>query len=252
MVYLASQFTPRHRHAICAKGGRGALRAERRRKYRATGGACSRAQHGGRQAPALAKPADVWFTVNRIREIREAKNLSGRELADLVETSTQQIYRLEVGERRLTDEWMQKLAKALQCHPFDLLDVQMRANIAEVTSFVAVDCRLLPYENPETVELPSHLNGLVAIRVKDEALWPRYEPGDLLLYNRPEDGWKEQECLGRECVVETSVGALFVKRVLPGAAASTYRLSSFRETAMENVRIKWASPITWVMRASGL
>jgi transcriptional regulator with XRE-family HTH domain len=186
---------------------------------------------------------------NRIREIRESKRMSGRELADLLDTTSQQIYRLEMGERRLTDEWMTKLAKALGCHPFDILSVQLKKNTAKVSAFVAIDCRLLPYENPDTIELPSQLEGLTAVQVKDEALWPRYEPGDVLLYTRPVgDEWRPEDCLGRECVVETAVGSMFIKRVLPGSTPDSYRLTSFRDNAVENVKIKWAATITWVMR----
>lgn len=57
---------------------------------------------------------------NRIRELREARGLSLHKLAHYVETSAWQIRRLETGERRLTDEWMMRLAKALEVPPADL------------------------------------------------------------------------------------------------------------------------------------
>jgi transcriptional regulator with XRE-family HTH domain len=60
---------------------------------------------------------------NRIREIREAKGLSQPQLAEKVGTSQPQMDRLEKGQRRLTQEWMQRIAKALKCEPGDLIAV---------------------------------------------------------------------------------------------------------------------------------
>lgn len=58
---------------------------------------------------------------NRIAEVRRARGLTLKRLAELVGTSNQQISHLEKGRRRLTVEWMERIAKALDCHPFDLL-----------------------------------------------------------------------------------------------------------------------------------
>lgn len=60
-------------------------------------------------------------TMNRIRELREAVGLSAEELAVRVNTSPQQIGRLENGARRLTVDWMHAIAAALECSPADLI-----------------------------------------------------------------------------------------------------------------------------------
>jgi DNA-binding Xre family transcriptional regulator len=71
--------------------------------------------------------------MNRIREIREAAGLSSDELAERVGTSGAQIRRLETGERRLTAEWMEKIAEELGCTPADLIS---NATIAEAENEV--------------------------------------------------------------------------------------------------------------------
>lgn len=58
---------------------------------------------------------------NRLRHWREQAKLSRKELADRVNTSPGQIQKLEMGERRLTVEWLERLAAALGCEPADLL-----------------------------------------------------------------------------------------------------------------------------------
>lgn len=59
---------------------------------------------------------------NRIQEIRKNQGLSGAQLAELIGTSQQQIQRLENGERKLSLDWMERIAKALKCEIRDLLN----------------------------------------------------------------------------------------------------------------------------------
>lgn len=58
---------------------------------------------------------------NRIKELRRLRGLTQDSLGKLVGTGRSQVVKLERGERRLTVEWMRRLARALECHPADLL-----------------------------------------------------------------------------------------------------------------------------------
>ncbi|MCM8734612.1 helix-turn-helix transcriptional regulator [Azospirillum sp. A1-3] len=58
---------------------------------------------------------------NRIKELREARGLSLQSLADAVNSSPQQMSRLERGERRLSDHWMALIAPALGVEPWELM-----------------------------------------------------------------------------------------------------------------------------------
>jgi len=64
---------------------------------------------------------------NRIAELRKARGLTLQALADMVGASNQQISHLEKGRRGLTVDWVDRLAGALECHPFDLLDAPPQA-----------------------------------------------------------------------------------------------------------------------------
>lgn len=57
---------------------------------------------------------------NRVRELRERQGLTQEDLAKLAGTTQPQIARLEASERRLTDVWIERLSRALKCHPVDL------------------------------------------------------------------------------------------------------------------------------------
>lgn len=72
---------------------------------------------------------------NRVREIREARGLTLQQVADRVSdmtgerTTRTQISRLELGTRKLTVPWMQRLAAVLECDPTEFLhSAAMAAN----------------------------------------------------------------------------------------------------------------------------
>lgn len=70
--------------------------------------------------PAMAKgrPFDA---PNRIHELRKARNLSLRALAEQLGTTATHLNRLERGERDLSHAWMRSIARALGVTPADLL-----------------------------------------------------------------------------------------------------------------------------------
>jgi transcriptional regulator with XRE-family HTH domain len=68
--------------------------------------------------------------MNRIRELREARGWTTEQLGKEAGTTGATISRLEGGERKLTVEWMQKIAHALKVAPTDLLDNAALAEIA--------------------------------------------------------------------------------------------------------------------------
>ena len=77
--------------------------------------------------------------MNRIREIREAAGLSSDELGERVGTSGAQIRRLETGERKLTADWMGRIAEVLGCTPADLIANAMAAEIRDEVEIAAID-----------------------------------------------------------------------------------------------------------------
>lgn len=64
---------------------------------------------------------------NRLREFRDRAGLSMQALANRVGTTAPQINKLEKGERRLTLDWMTRLAGALGIEAKDLLPLPTRA-----------------------------------------------------------------------------------------------------------------------------
>lgn len=59
---------------------------------------------------------------NRIRELREARGLSMRALAELVNTTGSNINKLEKGQSRLDLVWIEKFAKVFNVQPAEIID----------------------------------------------------------------------------------------------------------------------------------
>ena len=64
-------------------------------------------------------------------KIRKEKGLSQPELAERVGTTTQQISKLENGERKLAPEWIDRLSKALKCSKAELLGEEPQETMTE-------------------------------------------------------------------------------------------------------------------------
>lgn len=63
---------------------------------------------------------------NRIRELRDLQDLTLDHVAGIAGTTPQQISKLEKGERRLTTDWMERIAPAFGVDPAELLAKGLR------------------------------------------------------------------------------------------------------------------------------
>lgn len=57
-----------------------------------------------------------------LKEIRKQRNMTQSDLAELVGTTQETIQRLESGRRRLTYDWICKLADGLGVHPSEITE----------------------------------------------------------------------------------------------------------------------------------
>jgi transcriptional regulator with XRE-family HTH domain len=74
-----------------------------------------------RQTGYVRLVADNTKAPNRIRELREAQGLSQAELARQINVTPPALQKVEIGSRKLDQQWMRRIAKALGCDPADLL-----------------------------------------------------------------------------------------------------------------------------------
>lgn len=122
---------------------------------------------------------------SKLRQMRERRGWSQAQLGQRVNSSQVQIGRLENGERRLTVDWLRRLALALECAPADLIDNELAEEEAS-------------YEAPPDGErimralVPSRFANCFWLRAATDALNLRgIVAGDYLICERvaePDDG----------------------------------------------------------------
>lgn len=117
------------------------------------------------------------FGMNRITEIREQRGLTAKQLAEKIGTTEATISRLATGQRKLTEEWMRKIAKALDVSPTDLLRLPLLEDFQDDA---------VPYISAAEPELTRAVHGrdLNFWRIVSDALVGiGLKPGDVRLFD---------------------------------------------------------------------
>jgi len=192
---------------------------------------------------------------NRIRELRHEK---GPEwtltyVAKLAHTTPKQLSRLERGQRSLTLDWIERVAKALECDPLELISDYKERYLAPVVGYIGAGD--LYYPEPKSgpwigfneVETPPGMVDAVAVIIRGESMKPVYHSGDMLFFNPTEYPGVEQYA-GKECVVKLQNGMVYLKRVHKKSNGSI-QLLSYNEDPIEDANIAWAAPVKWICRA---
>ena len=150
----------------------------------------------------------VKRSLNRIRELREARGWTQADLAKRIRrepaTTANQVSRLETGERGLTQGWIQLIADALGCEPGNLLTpasaiasngaaVETVSILGEIQAgvFKALDDLVWDDEKVFQIAIPSPAEYVGAKRfglvVRDPSMNQRYLEGDILICVRVAD-----------------------------------------------------------------
>lgn len=199
---------------------------------------------------------------NRIRELREVRGWSQTKLGETIGTSQAQIDRLEKNERRLSDFWMDKIAKAFHIEPRELISVNKKKMIPIVGS-VGAGGQIFPiddmplirvsseseqvYMNCDFVEAPPE-NGheeAVALRVTGDSMEPFIEDGSVVYYDgRRVDGINEY--INKLCVVQLANGQALLKKLKRGTKDGFHTLTSYNAKDIEDVEIVWCAKVIFI------
>lgn len=111
-------------------------------------------------------------STNNIARFREANGWSRPDLAKRMSTSPQQVERLEKGDRKLTQEWMERAAKALG---------------VSISAIIEPDAKPTPAINSEVESAPISTGGGDVVQIQKLDLSLSMGPGTLI------DDWVEAE-----------------------------------------------------------
>lgn len=191
---------------------------------------------------------------NRLREIRKRLGLTLNEVAEAAGTTNQQIGMLERGNRKLTVEWMNRLATVLGVEPKDLLP-DTGPTMIPVVGYVGAGAEVFCIDDHakgaglDEVEMP--IPGMspssVAVRVRGDSMIPAYFDGDLIFYDKNDNG-DLMHLVGKECVVSLPDGRKFIKTLRRRANGDWYLFSYNAEPIMD-IEIEWAAKVNVIKRA---
>lgn len=202
-------------------------------------------------------------TMNNIKKLREERGLSQERLARLVDTSGPQIHRLENGDRKLSHDWMVRIARALDCEPVDLISEpsqlfhEKNKGNADFVGPIPIPIDEIPVygtvsgSGTMTAKIddsfiegtrarPPMLEGVknaFYVRVIGDSMEPRYEQGELVAVNADRMPSKNQDC-----VIITEDGDAHIKRFLSlsGGVVRCLQYNPHQEREYSNVRAIYA------------
>jgi transcriptional regulator with XRE-family HTH domain len=189
---------------------------------------------------------------NRIREWREARDLTLEQLAELSRISPSYLQRMETGGRNVSLKNLARISDALGVPANDLV-VGGEAARVPVMGRIGAGSEIMPefeqippdglFEIETIIPMP---DGVIAFEIDGDSMWPRYDPGDVVICWR--EGTPIQQILGDEAAVRTVDGRRFLKRVVQGSQPSTYDLESHNAAPIRGVRLEWVSRVGHVIR----
>lgn len=163
----------------------------------------------------------------------------------------------ENGGRGLKKDVAERYAKAFRISPAWLLTGEgkmERGNVVAVRGRIGAGAEISPEDEqvpPEglyEIEAPFPVpDDAIAFEVVGDSMWPRYDPGDVIVCWKP--GISPLEVLGWEAAVKTADGKRFLKRVLRGAEKNTFDLESYNTPPIRGVHIEWCASIQSVIRS---
>jgi hypothetical protein len=212
--------------------------------------------------PSVILPSmDLEDVLARIEQRLAALGLSahGASLAARKPDAIRNLKRaVKSGDRRgITTETLSALAPVLQTTAAWLLGGVGEADPnthVRVVGRIGAGAEILPEVEqipPEglfEVEVPFPIpETSIAFEVEGDSMWPRYDPGDIILCWR--EGTDAEEVIGWEAAVRTADGKRYLKRIRRGAVAGTFDLESHNAAPIRGVLLEWAAQIQAVVRA---
>jgi transcriptional regulator with XRE-family HTH domain len=141
--------------------------------------------------------------ITRIREVRKARRLTLHQVAErcIPPTTAQTIGRLETGMRTVSVSWLNRIAKALDVEPSELVSLPDRADVPVVALLRGDGVSAPP--RPAVLLPPAPSNALVGVKV--EVAQGDYRAGDQIWLERLEPA-DYPRALNRDVLVPRSAG----------------------------------------------
>jgi len=149
-----------------------------------------------------------------------------------------------------------KLCKVLGMSTAELLDGHIKPPlripiIGEITYSDAWRPYTLGKKLPDILDLWTSDDDLIAVRVLENSMAPRYQRGDVVIGKR-QLSRNADNYIGLHCIIMTADDKTYVKVITRGTEPGLYTLRSLDPSAedIQNVEILWFAPIVSIMPQS--
>ncbi len=166
---------------------------------------------------------------NKIREIRKQKGLTLHQVAALIRpqpTTAQTIGRLETGSRKVTLDWLEKIATALQCSVAELMPMDGDSPVP-FAGTLSTGGEIIPADG-ETLSLHPPGAGAVALKIAQPTA--DFQVGDTVIC-LPVPVAEAARLVGKECLAELDGGRQLYGRLLAGTAPGRYTVVGLGDAA---------------------
>ncbi len=104
----------------------------------------------------------------------------------------------------------------------------------------------IPPEGLSEIDVPFALPpDAVAFIVQGDSMWPRYDPGDVVICGRSESD--AHVIVGCEAAVRTADGKRYLKVIRRGSRDGTFDLESHNAPPIRGVTLEWAAKIIMIL-----
>lgn len=198
-------------------------------------------------------PLCQWFRMsNNLKKLREAKGWTHQEAADAFGVSRGHFIKLERGERKLTQDYIQRAAIVFGVPE---VDVFSGPTMIPVVGYVGAGAEVFCIDDHAKgagldevdMPIPGMSPSSVAVRVRGDSMIPAYFDGDLIFYDKNDNG-DLMHLVGKECVVSLTDGRKFIKTLRRRANGDWYLFSYNAEPIMD-IEIEWAAKVNVIKRA---
>ncbi|RWR31338.1 XRE family transcriptional regulator [Sinirhodobacter populi] len=158
----------------------------------------------------------------------------------------------ENGNRNFTKDGARKYGRAFRVSPeWLLLGIGDDAKKPlPFVGYVGAGAEVFPIDDGGCLDEMDPPPGIgpeaVAVGVRGDSMFPRYMPGDVLIYDQQV---YLSQADGQECVVSLPDGRKYVK-IVRAEPDGTATLESFNAPPMRNLVVDWVAPIIWVKRSA--
>lgn len=181
---------------------------------------------------------------NNLKILRTRSGLNFQQAADLMMISRSFYVKLERGERRLTEDYIARAARAFNVDEADIISNRRTTKIvgrvgagAEAHFYADADDN-----HDEVAQPPNATDKTVGLEINGDSVGPFFN--SWLVFYEDIRSPVTPDLMGKLCIVETVEGRVLVKKLLRGSEPDRYHLLSQTESPIENAELRWAAEVT--------